>query len=178
MTGIFLVLALILMFLLGKKESEAVKVFMKGVSDFAEIAIILGLSFGINITLDKGQISDTILYGLTKITSGMPRIIFAILMFIIFIFLGILFSGWTTLAILAMPVVAPLADEASVPRTLTINAFLFGQSFIQIIAPSGYTLIVVELAGVKFSHWIKFVYPYLIGLAVLLIIFLIINIWV
>ena len=178
MTGIFLVLALILMFLLGKKESEAVKVFMKGVSDFAEIAIILGLSFGINITLDKGQISDTILYGLTKITSGLPRIIFAILMFIIFIFLGILFSGWTTLAILAMPVVAPLADEASVPRTLTINAFLFGQSFIQIIAPSGYTLIVVELAGVKFSHWIKFVYPYLIGLAVLLIIFLIINIWV
>ena len=177
MGSIFLVLALILMFILGKKESEAVKIFMKGVSDFAEFAIILGLSFGINIALDKGEVSDTILYGLTYITNGLPRVIFAILMFIIFIFLGFLFTGWTTLAILAMPVVAPLADEANVPRTLAINSFLFGQSWIQIISPSAYTLIVVELAGVKFIHWLKFVFPYLIGLFVLLIIMLIINIW-
>ena len=38
MSSIFLVLALILMFFLGKKENEAIKVFMKGVSYFAELA--------------------------------------------------------------------------------------------------------------------------------------------
>ena len=38
MSSIFLVLALILMFFLGKKENESIKVFMKGVSYFAELA--------------------------------------------------------------------------------------------------------------------------------------------
>ena len=177
MGSISLVLALILMIFLGKKESEAVKIFMKGVSDFSEIAIILGFSYGINITLDKGQISDTILFGLTYVTSELPKVIFAILMFIIFNFLGFLFAGWTALAIISMPVVAPLADEVGVPRTLAVNAYLFGQSFIQIISPSAYILIVAQLAGIKYYHWLKFVYPYMIVLGVILIILLIINIF-
>ena len=175
MGSISLVLALILMIFLGKKENEAVKVFMKGVSDFSGIAIILGISYGINITLVKGQISDTILYGLTYVTSELPKVIFAILIFIIFNFLGFLFAGWTALAIISMPVFAPLADEVGVPRTLIVNAYLFGQSFIQIISPSAYTLIVVELAGIQYYHWLKFIYPYMIILFFILLGLIMLN---
>ena len=175
MGSIFLVLGIILMFFLGKKESTAIKVFMQGVSDFAGFAIILGFSRGINITLEKGLIADTILNALINITVGLPKIIFAILMFIIFIFLGFLISGWTSLAILSMPVVAPLADEANVSRTLVINAYMFGQSYIQIISPSALILIVLELVGIQYNHWIRFIYPYMIILFVLLVIILMIN---
>ena len=175
MGSIFLVLGIILMFFLGKKESTAIKVFMQGVSDFAGFAIILGFSRGINITLEKGLIAETILNALINITVGLPKIIFAILMFIIFIFLGFLISGWTSLAILAMPVVAPLADEVNVSRTLVINAYMFGQSYIQIISPSALILIVLELVGIQYNHWIRFIYPYMIILFVLLVIILMIN---
>ena len=175
MGSIFLVLGIILMFFLGKKESTAIKVFMQGVSDFAGFAIILGFSRGINITLEKGLIADTILNALINITVGLPKIIFAILMFIIFIFLGFLISGWTSLAILSMPVVAPLADEVNVSRTLVINAYMFGQSYIQIISPSALILIVLELVGIQYNHWIRFIYPYMIILFVLLVIILMIN---
>ena len=175
MGSIFLVLGIILMFFLGKKESTAIKVFMQGVSDFAGFAIILGFSRGINITLDKGLIADTILNALINITVGLQKIIFAILMFIIFIFLGFLISGWTSLAILSMPVVAPLADEVNVSRTLVINAYMFGQSYIQIISPSALILIVLELVGIQYNHWIRFIYPYMIILFVLLVIILMIN---
>ena len=175
MGSIFLVLGIILMFFLGKKESTAIKVFMQGVSDFAGFAIILGFSRGINITLEKGLIADTILNALINITVGLPKIIFAILMFIIFIFLGFLISGWTSLAILSMPVVAPLADEVNVSRTLVINAYMFGQSYIQIISPSALIIIVLELVGIQYNHWIRFIYPYMIILFVLLVIILMIN---
>jgi len=175
MGSIFLVLGIILMFFLGKKESSAIKVFMQGVSDFAGFGIILGFSRGINITLEKGLIADTILNALINITVGLPKIIFAILMFIIFIFLGFLISGWTSLAILSMPVVAPLADEVNVSRTLVINAYMFGQSYIQIISPSALILIVLELVGIQYNHWIRFIYPYMIILFVLLVIILMIN---
>ena len=175
MGAIFLMIGIILMFLLGKKEREAVKIFMQGVSDFAEFSVLAGISRGINITLDKGQISDTILYGLTNITVGLPKIIFAILMLIIFIFLGILISGWTSLAILAMPVIAPLADEVNCSRALVVNAYMFGQSYIELISPTSIILIFLELVGIQYNYWIKFIFPYMIILLILLIVFIIIN---
>ena len=175
MGAIFLTSGLILMIFLGKNEKAAVKVFMKGVSDYAEFAIIIGFSRSINIALNKGQITDTVLNALTNITVGLPKSIFAILMFIIFIFLGMIISGWTGLAILTMPVVAPLADGANCSRTLVVNAYLFGQSFIQIISPTCSILFMIEIAGMQYNHWVKFIYPYLIILFVLLIILMIIN---
>ena len=33
---------------------------MKGVSEYAEFTIVVGFSRGINISLDKGQIIDTV----------------------------------------------------------------------------------------------------------------------
>lgn len=148
---------------------------MKGVSDYAEFAILIGFSRGINISLNKGQITDTVLNSLTNITVGLPKIIFAILMFITFILLGIIFSGWTGLAILAMPVIAPLADGANCSRNLVVNAYLFGQSFIQIISPTASILFMIEIAGMQYNHWVKFIYPYIIILFILLLILIMIN---
>ena len=125
--------------------------------------------------MDKGQIADTILYGLTNITVGLPKVVFAILIFIIFIFLGFLISGWTSLAILAMPVIAPLADEVNCSRTLVVNAYMFGQSYIEIISPTAIILIVLELVGIQYNYWLKFIYPYMIILFIFLLIFIIIN---
>ena len=175
MGAVFLLVGIILMIILGKKERESVKIFMQGISDFAEFAVIAGISRGINITLEKGQIADTILYGLTNITAGLPKIVFAILIFIIFIFLGFLISGWTSLAILAMPVIAPLADEVSCSRALVVNAYMFGQSYIEIISPTSIILIVLELVGIQYNYWLKFIYPYMIILFIFLLIFIIIN---
>ena len=175
MASVFLLLGIILMFFLGKSEKKPIRVFMKKVSDFAEFAVILGFSRGANITLEKDKIADTLLYGLTNIIDGLPKVIFAVLMFIIFILLGILISAWTGLAILAMPVMAPLAGEVNCSRTLVINAYLFGQSFIQIISPTSLILIVFKLFRIQYNHWLKFIYHYMIILFVILIIFIIMN---
>ena len=96
-------------------------------------------------------------------------------MFIIFIFLGFFIASQSGLAILAMPVFAPLADNVNCSRAVVVNAYMFGQSLTRIISPGGFILIVLELVEIKYSHFIKFIWPLMVILLVYLIILIIIN---
>ena len=96
------------------------------------IAMIIGFARGINITLDKGNINDTILFALSKVVDGLPKVIFIIIMLIIFISLGFFIVSSSGLAVLSMPVLTPLGDNVSIGRNVIVNAYTFGQNYIQI----------------------------------------------
>ena len=174
--AIFLVLGIILIFLIRKGESKGIEIFTKGASDFIGIAIVIGLARGINLTLDQGYIQDTILNYLTNSIDGFSKIIFALIVFIIFIVLGMFISSNSGLAVLSMPVFAPLADKVNCPRKIVVNVFMFGQTFISFLSPTGLTLIVLQIIGMKFTHWLKFIWLFLIVLFVLLVILIILDV--
>ena len=175
MAGTFLVIGIILMILLKKGEQEAIKQFMKGASDFIGVAFIIGFARGINKTLEEGNIQDTILNCLSNCINGLPKIVFAILMILIFIFLGLFISSQSGLAMLSMPVFAPLADNIGCSRNIVVNAYMFGQSFTRIVTPSGVVMIVLELVGIKYTHYLKFIWPYMVILFFYFIALIIIN---
>jgi uncharacterized ion transporter superfamily protein YfcC len=66
MTAMFLVLSIILMFLYNQGEQKGIEVFIRGAGDFLGVCLVIGLARGINITLNEGNISDSILYFLSK----------------------------------------------------------------------------------------------------------------
>ena len=173
--AIFLVLGIILIFFLRKGEQKGIEIFTKGASDFVGIAIVIGFARGINLTLDQGYIQDTILNSLTNSLDGFPKIIFALIAFIAFIILGIFIPSSSGLAVLSMPVFAPLADKVNCPRKIVINTFMFGQTFISFLSPTGLTLIVLQIIGMKFTHWLKFIWIFLIVLFVFLVILIILD---
>ena len=162
MSALFFIFGIILMFLLRQGEAKAIEAFTKGAGDFCGVAIIVGIARGINITLEDGKIADTILNFLANAISGLPKVLFAILMFFIFNFLGFFIQSHTGLALLSMPVLAPLADKISCSRTIVVDAYLYGQNLIGIIAPTGIILIILQMVGLKLNHFMKFIYPYLI----------------
>lgn len=168
MTALFFILAIILMFLLRQGEAKAIEAFIKGAGDFCGVAMIVGIARGINITLEDGKISDTILNFLANAINGLPKVVFAFLMFLIFNLLGFFIQSHTGLALLSMPVLAPLADKVSCSRTIVVDAYLYGQNLIGIIAPTGLILIIVQMVGLKFNHFMKFIYPYMIILFIYL----------
>ena len=171
MTAVFFVLGIILMLISRQGEEEAIQNFTKGVGDFASISLIIGLARGINITLEDGKIADTILNGLSHSLGNMHKIPFAIVMLFIFFILGFFIQSTTGLAVLSMPIFAPLADNAKCTRTVVINAFMFAQQFIGFITPTGLLLIVLQLVGVPYNLWIKFIWPYLLILFFIIFIF-------
>ena len=175
MGAIFLVLGIIFMFLMRKGEQKGLELFIKGSGDFAGIILIIGLARGINLTLDQGYNQDTILNSLINAVDGIPKVIFAITMFIIFIILGIFIQSSSGLAVLSMPVIAPLADKVNCSRKIVVNAYMFGQNFISFLSPTGLTLIVIQMVGIKYSHWFRFTWIFVIVLFVFLIILIILD---
>ena len=176
MSATFLVFSVILIFLLGKGESKGIEIFIKGAGDFVGVAMIVGLARAINITLEDGKISDTILNSLSNAVSGLHKIIFAVLMLFIFMILGIFISSSTGLAILAMPIFSPLGDEINCKRKIIVNTYMFGQYFSGIVTPTGLILIALQMIGIPYNYWIKFIWPLMIILFVFLVILIIVDV--
>ena len=175
MATIFLILAVIFMFMLNKGEQKAIDVFMKGAGEFCGVAMIIGIARGINLTLENEKISDTILESMSNLVDGLPKIWFAIIMFIIYIVIGFFIQSQSGLAVLSMPPFAPLADKVNCKREVVVNAFMFGQELIALIAPTGMILIITQLVGIKFTYWLKFIWPYMLILFIYLTVLIIIN---
>ena len=178
MTAVFLILGIILMFFYSKGEKKGIEIFLRGAGDFVGICLIIGIARGINLTLNEGKISDTILNSLSGSFEGLPNLAFAIILFIIFIFLGIFIQSSSGLAILSMPVFSPLADKVGLSRVTVVNTYMFGQYYASFFTPTGMILIVLSLVKIEYSYWIKFIWPFLIILFVLLILFVIISAYV
>ncbi|MCG4735253.1 YfcC family protein, partial [Casaltella massiliensis] len=60
--------------------------------------------------MDGGLISDTILYSLSTVVSSMGGIAFSGVMYLVYIELGFFINSSSGLAVLSMPIMAPLAD--------------------------------------------------------------------
>ena len=176
MSAIFIVFSILLMVISGQGEQKVMEIFMKGAGDFIGVSIIIGMARAINNTLDNEKISDTILNSLTNVVSGLPKPVFAIIMLLVFIFMGIFINSSSGLAVLSMPVFAPLADQVNCSRTVIINAFMFGQYLSAIITPASLILIILDMVGIPYFNWIKFIWPFLIILFVFCLILIIINV--
>jgi hypothetical protein len=175
MTSVFLVVGIILMICLRKEEAKAVSVFMKGVGDFASISLAVGLARGINLTLENGMISDTILNGLAGSLGQMNKVLFAIVMIFIYIILGIFIQSSSGLAVLSMPIFAPLAEQVNCSRALIVNAYMFGQNLVGFVTPTGLLLIILQITGVSYYQWLKFIWPYMIVIFIYILILIMIN---
>ena len=174
-SSMFAVVSIILLFILWKGEYKGIEIFVKGAGDFVGVAIVVGIARGINITLDEGKISDTILYSFSNLISDLPKILFTVIMLIIYMLLGILIYSSTGLATLTLPIFAPLADNVSCQRKIMVNTFMMGQYFSGIITPAGLLLIALQMVGIPYNYWIKFIWPFLVALFILLVIIIIFD---
>ena len=157
MATMFFVLAVIFMFFVNQGEEIAINSFMKGAGEFCGVAMIIGIARGINLTLENEKISDTILNSLSNLVDGLPKVLFPMMMLIIYIILGFFIQSTSGMAVLSMPPFAPLADKVDIKREVVVNTFMFGQTLIGLIAPTGLILIILNLVGIKFTYWLKFI---------------------
>ena len=161
MTALFLISGIIIGFISGMGEKIFVDQFIAGAADLMSVALIIGVARSINIILENGLISDTILYGMSNAVSGMSPSIFVILMMFVFIILGFFISSSSGLAVLSIPIMAPLADSVGVPRDVIISCYMYGLGLISFITPTGLILASLSMVDVTYDKWLKFVMPLL-----------------
>ena len=167
--AMFFGIAIIIMLLSGLSEKEAVNGFISGASEVVGVTLIIGLARAINIIMENGMISDTLLFYSSNVVAEMGTGLFSIAMLLIFAFLGIFIPSTSGLAVLSMPILAPLADTVGLSRAVVVDAFSWGQGVILFITPTGLIFVVLQIVGIPYNKWLKFVMPLMVIIIILII---------
>lgn len=176
MTTVFFVGAVLIGVLAGIGEKNFVAAFTKGSSDLFSVVLIIGLARGVTILMDKGLISDTLLQYSSQAVEGMPKALFVNVLFYLYAGLSFFISSSSGMAVLTMPIMAPLADVVGIGRERVVDAYMYGQGLFAFINPTGLILASLAMVEVGFNKWLKFVMPLVLILAVLTMALLTISI--
>ncbi|MBB5140619.1 YfcC family protein [Borreliella afzelii] len=160
MTMLYLGVAIISAFICRLDESEMWDAFVKGSESLITAALIIGLARGVMIVCDDGLITATMLNAATNFLYNLPRPFFIILNEIIQIFIGFIVPSSSGHASLTMPIMAPLADFLSMPRSSVVIAMQTSSGLINLITPtSGVIMAVLGISKLSYGTWFKFVLP-------------------
>ncbi|PSL51369.1 putative ion transporter superfamily protein YfcC [Salsuginibacillus halophilus] len=153
--------------------------FKEGAQNLLPAALIVGMAKGIVIVLggdDPGSPSvlNTILYHGGQLLDGVPSVVAAWSMFFfqsVFNFFVVSGSGQ---AALTMPLLAPLADLAEIPRQIAVLGYQLGDGFTNLIVPTSAALMgVLGVARIDWITWLKFQFKFQLLLFTLASLFII-----
>lgn len=148
-------------------EKKLTGCFVDGARDLLGVALVVGLARGIVVIMEQGMIADTILHSAETSLGGLPELAFINLMFWIEVGMSFFVPSSSGLAVLSMPILAPLADFASVGRDLVVTAYQSANGLVNLINPT-FAVVVGGLAigRVSYDRWLAFIWPLLLILTV------------
>jgi uncharacterized ion transporter superfamily protein YfcC len=169
MSGLFL-FAGIGIGLIGRLgEKKLVEAFVGGARDLLGVALIIGLARGIVVIMDAGHMTDTVLHWAEGTVSGLNRVVFINVMYWIEVVLSFLVPSTSGLAVLSMPILAPMADFAGVARSLVVTAFQSAEGIVNLVTPTSAVVMGgLAIARVPYERWLRFVWPVLLGLTIII----------
>ncbi|MBK8285006.1 MAG: YfcC family protein [Ahniella sp.] len=134
--------------------------FGQGFRDMAVAALLIGFARAIFVVLEQGRVIDTVVHALSSPLVGETPIVAALGMMGAQALIHIPVPSVSGQAVLTMPVMAPVADVIGMSRQVAVLAFQCGAGFTELVTPTnGAVMATLAAAGVKFEHWIKFVWP-------------------
>lgn len=148
-------------------EKKLTGCFVDGARDLLGVALVVGLARGIVVIMEQGMIADTILHSAETSLGGLPELAFINLRFWIEVGMSFFVPSSSGLAVLSMPILAPLADFASVGRDLVVTAYQSANGLVNLINPT-FAVVVGGLAigRVSYDRWLAFIWPLLLILTV------------
>ena len=148
-------------------EKKLTSAFVDGARDLLGVALVIGLARGIVVIMEQGLIADTILNSAADTLGGLPEIACINLMLWIEIGMSFLVPSSSGLAVLSMPILAPLGDFAGVGRDLVVTAYQSASGLVNLITPTSAVVIGgLAIGRVSFDRWVVFVWPLLLILVV------------
>lgn len=167
MGALFFGAAIVIGVVARQGEKQLTGNFVDGARDLLGVALVVGLARGIVVIMEQGLIADTILHGAEQSLAGLGDFAFINLMFWIEIGMSFFVPSSSGLAVLSMPILAPLADFAGVGRDLVVTAYQSANGLVNLINPT-FAVVIGGLAigRVSYDRWIVFIWPLMLILLV------------
>ncbi len=167
MGALFFGMAIVVGLVARMGEKKLTSSFVDGAKDLLGVALVIGLARGIVVIMEQGLIADTILNSAADTLGGLPEVAFINLMLWIEIGMSFLVPSSSGLAVLSMPILAPLGDFAGVGRDLVVTAYQSASGLVNLITPTSAVVIGgLAIGRVSFDRWVVFVWPLLLILVV------------
>ncbi|ELY4722919.1 YfcC family protein [Cronobacter sp. 153480017-3] len=167
-SGVFLAAAIITGVVARMSEEAFTSTFIDGARDLLGVALIIGIARGIVVVMDNGMITHTILHSAENLVSGLSTTVFINVTYWIEVVLSFLVPSSSGLAVLTMPIIAPLADFAHVGRDLVVTAYQSASGIVNLITPTSAVVMGgLAIARVPYVRYLKWVAPLILILTVL-----------
>ena len=141
-------------------EDDLINSFVAGAADLIGVALIVGVARGIVVIMEAGNITDTILSYAETLVAGKSSILFINTVYWIEMLLSFIVPSTSGLAVMSMPILAPLSDFANTGRELVVTAFMSGIGTILFITPTyGVLMGGLAIAKIPYGTWLKFIGP-------------------
>ena len=168
MSVLFLAAAIVLGIIGWLGERKFTDAFVAGARDLLGVALIIGIARGIVVVMDSGKITDTILFTCEEAIKGYSSIAYINAVYWIEILMSFLIPSTSGLAVLSMPILAPLSDFAGVDRALAVTAYQSASGIVNLITPTSAVVVGgLAIGRVPYNRWVRFLWPLLLALAVL-----------
>lgn len=160
MAAFFIIIGLVSGIISGMNYNKVAHVFLEGCQKLVYGALIIGVARAILIIMENAQILDTAVNALAIPLETLPPVLAALGMFVANAALNFLVPSGSGQAMIAMPILSPLADMVGVTRQVAVQAFQFGDGFTNSIFPTSGTLMAsLAVAGVSWIKWAKWMFP-------------------
>lgn len=163
MASLFFGSALLIGIIARMGEKKLTGSFVDGMRELLGVAFVVGLARGIVVIMEQGLIADTILHSAEQSLGGLGNLAFINLIFWIEVGMSFFVPSSSGLAVLSMPILAPLADFAGVGRELVVTAFQAANGLVNLINPT-FAVVIGGLAigRVSYDRWLAFIWPLLL----------------
>ncbi|MFC6323368.1 YfcC family protein [Companilactobacillus baiquanensis] len=155
------------------KEADFIDAFMGGVRDFVEVAMIVAIARGIQVIMNNGYISATILHAGEVGLHGLSSSVFIILTYIFYIPMSFLIPSSSGLAVSTMGIIGPIGRFSGVPGSTVVTAYQIASGLVNLITPtSAIVMGSLALGHVGIVTWFKYIWKLLLIFIVFTCIFL------
>jgi len=178
LSALFLVGGVIIGFIDGQREDEVAETFVAGCADLLGVGFIIGVSRGITVLMNDGNITGTILHWGENALAGAGAVTFTLLVFLIYLPLSVLIPSSSGLATLSVPILAPLGQFAGVGGALVVTAFQSASGLVNMITPTAAVVMgALALGHVPYDRWLKYVWKLVLYFLLLTMVFLVAGVW-
>jgi uncharacterized ion transporter superfamily protein YfcC len=160
--ALFLVMSVVVGVIAGLGEEGTVSTITAGAADFLTAGLIVVFARGITVVMKNAHMTDTILHWMENAVSGRraalrdPRVHRQPAD-------RFLVPSSSGHAALVMPILAPLADFAGVSRSIVVTAYQSASGLVNLVTPTSAVIMGgLALSKVGYDRYLKFVWPFLI----------------
>ena len=167
-TMLFFLASLVVAVFYRMNEGEYLDAFMAGCNDMISVAVICAVSRGIQVVMNNGLITATILHAGEQGLTGLSEQLFITITYFFYCGMSFIISGSSSLAGATMGLLGPLGEFAGVGADLVITAYHTALGIVGLITPSSFILMgALAMAHIDITTWWKFMTKYCIAIIVI-----------